>query len=47
MRCEYILKWNDFVRLSGAVVLQNPKFESCMQGMFWKFTEDMKVKNNC
>ncbi len=39
-RCEFLLRWNEFVRLSGGVVLLSPKFEACMQGMLWKFAAD-------
>jgi hypothetical protein len=42
VRCEFILLWNDFLRNSGAIVLLQPKFEHCLQAMFWKFSADMK-----
>lgn len=43
-RCEFILRWNEFVRLSGGIVLISPKFESCLQGMLWKFAADNNGK---
>lgn len=41
VRCEYILKWNEFVRQTGGIVLTDPKFESCLLGMLWKLAADM------
>ncbi len=43
VRCEFILYWNTFLRLSGCVVLENPKFEQCLIGMLWKLSADMNV----
>jgi hypothetical protein len=43
IRCGFITKWNPFVRKSGGIVLQSPKFESCVLGMLWKFAADMNV----
>jgi hypothetical protein len=45
IRCEFIILWHEFLRLCGAVVLIQPKFEYCLEAMFWKFAADMKVKN--
>jgi WD40 repeat protein len=44
VRCKFILKWNEFVRLCGAIVLVNPGFESCIQGMLWKLATDLNGK---
>jgi hypothetical protein len=43
IRCEFILRWNDFIRQTGGVVLINPKFEACLQGMLWKLAADRNV----
>lgn len=46
IRCGFITRWNEFVRLSGGIVLKNPRFESCVQAMLWKLSADMNVSQN-
>lgn len=41
-RCQFVPKWNEFMRKSGAIVLTMPKFESALQGMLWKLAVDFE-----
>ena len=41
IRCEFIPLWNDFLKLSGGIVIRSPRFDTCIKAMFWKFACDM------
>jgi len=43
LRCDFLLKWNEYVRQTGGTVIVKPKFEDCLLGMLWKLAVDMNV----